>query len=133
MSLHVICSDKRNVTLLTGFTVLRSQGTVNQDLMAAHVLTVYKVQTSIPQICRIFTNKHNNRNQLFSRCDRTRAYTLQYCIQPIFLKTSVVNNHPKTIEKILTQYCKILPCGGCFTYNKFDDAVIRHACNRNVK
>ena len=39
--------------------------------LAALVLTFRKEQISIPQICRIFTNKHNNRNLLFSRCDRT--------------------------------------------------------------
>ena len=38
---------------------------------AVLVLISFNVQTSIQQTCRIFTNKHNKRNQLFSTCDRT--------------------------------------------------------------
>ena len=41
--------------------------------MAALVFHVCKVQVVIPQICRIFTNNRNVRNQLSSKCDRNTA------------------------------------------------------------
>ena len=65
--------------------------------MASLVLTIRKVQ-----ICRIFTNKHNNRNQLLSRCDKTPVKTLQNCSQLIFIKTSA----PPPICDFCVTVCK---------------------------
>ena len=49
----------------------------------------HEVQTSIPQICRVFTNKHNilQTNQLFSGCDWITVQTLQKFRQLLFIKS----------------------------------------------
>ena len=48
-----------------------------------------------PQICRMFTNKHDNRNQLSQGVTEDRRKTPQYCRHPILIKTSPAGVPPR--------------------------------------